>query len=283
MKTKAALRRAWEVYKASPADMLVYLLVMLIAALLPLVPLLCLAGKSIRWFALLSVPLYVFVSAPMRMNAAAVLQKGLRTGKLVNSGLVDFSGYGTKLTNALKNTLLLLVWGATGIAATAYIAYIYTGATDVGTIALSLSRIGGDIQTGFIYVLLIYLACWLPLLAGFCFHSGTRHAQALSGRALLKGHRGGVIRTWLCSFVIALPFVIAVAAVLCHYVPDLAKALNRFNMDAMKTLGKSMLLWLGGSVLVLLLPLIPLRHLMVAAYVGGLQDAADRKEENAAE
>ena len=272
------MRRAWGIFRASAADTLTYAVLAAVLLVLPLVPLIALADASLRPVALLGAVLFVLVTAPGRRMAASCLTRAASSGRLQAVPALDMSGYGHKLIGSLKTTVLLLLWAAPGIALT-YWAYLqYIGATDAVTIAMQISKLGGgDIVTGVEYALLIWVASWLPLCFGLCLHSGIRYAEALGGRAVLKGKRGGVMRTWLASLVIAVPFLAAVAAILlCVCLPTVKTVAKTFQMDLLAPMAHSALLWGAASLLLLLVPLAPLRHLMLACHVQGL---AEKKEQ----
>ena len=109
----------------------------------------------------------------------------------------------------------------------------------------------------------------LLLMVGCAFHSGARHAFAQKKKALVRGHHGKILLTWLVSLLSILPLVVAVIAVIFRYLPSISD-LNGLLMGTSHlpaTKGTILILGIGA---LLTLPLLPLRSLIPAAFVDGL-------------
>lgn len=274
---KNAMKKGFQLWKSHLADSLAYILSVSAVMLMPLVPLLALISKTgwIRWVAVLGLPLFILLVLPMRRNAAQVLRNVcLNDGPMNDAALISTRDYGAKLKGALKLTLLLLLWAAPAIAVTGWAVYMYKGGADAITIAMSISKMGNnDVVRGMVYVLLIYLATWLPLAVGSMLHSGARHAFASGNKDLIKGRRGGLCAVWFCSLIIAIPFLIGLVVILKTQLGPVIQMIKYFQF---KGLGAKLLplgLWLLADFIVLLLPFVPLRHLMIAAYCHGGEQA----------
>lgn len=267
-----AMKKGFSLWRAHLGDALAYILVNAAVMLMAAAPLMCLISKDagLHWGALLSPVLLVLLVLPLRRNAAAVLRGVCRGECAMNDiSLVISDRYREKLVHGLIRLALLLVWAAPGIAATVYAVNVYkgVGGVDSITVMMQISKMGGgDIIRGFEYVLLIYAACWLPLCVGMAFHCGDRHAFAM-GEKLPKGTRGRLMLTWLCSIVTALPFLIASAVIVATQIGPVAKNLKTFQIEAAIAMLKPMGIQMLIAFVVLAMPLIPLRHLMIAACV----------------
>ena len=268
-----ALRRGWSLWKAHLADSIAYILIVAAIMLMPLVPMLCLVSKTawVKWCALIGVPMFLLLVLPMRRNAAAVLRGVVRGECAMNdASLISCAGYRAKLLHGLKLTGLLLLWAIPGIAATVYAYVMYTGGADAITIVMAISKLGGNDVVRGVYLLLgIYAATWLPLMVGSMLHSGARHAFAAGSKALLKGRRKGHCAVWLVSLLVAVPFIAVAAVILGTQLPPVLKMVKVFQFSGLGSALKTMGLLLLADFVVLLLPLVPLRHLMLAAYDHG--------------
>ena len=114
------------------------------------------------------------------------------------------------------------------------------------------------------------VAAVLLLAFGCAFHSGDRHAFVRNNPKMLRGHHGKIVLSWLCSLITLLPIIIAIVAVIIRYLP----VLQDLNGLVMKTVSlpstkvSLIILAVGG---VLTIPLLPLRPLIPAAFVNGLE------------
>ena len=129
---------------------------------------------------------------------------------------------------------------------------------------------GGDLMTGVLYMALILLGAMLLVAVGCAFHSGDRHAFVRKDPKLVKGHHGKIVLCWLCSLVALLPMILAIVAVVLRYVPLLSNltALLTKQMSLPST-KESLIILAAGAVLTL--PLLPLRSMIPAAFVDGLE------------
>lgn len=282
MTIRAALKRAFSTYKAQLPDMLRYALLTLIIHGMPLAPALALLDRKLYPICMLCAVLFVALVLPMRLNTADRLQRALRGERIFDLSLVSCRDYGRKVMSGLIRTLLLLLWALPALAATVWAYRLYAGdgvhgQNDAVTLLLQVKNQfgGGDIIHGIVNLVLLYLALWLPLAIGCGFHSGARHAEALGQKKLLRGHRLGQLLAWVCAQLTLLPWLIAVCIPIIHYVPELTQAVKRFTFDTMASPVPT-LLWIAGLTCVLLLPVLPLRDLIIAAYPASLAEEARR-------
>ena len=174
----------------------------------------------------------------------------------------------------MKQALLLMAWGALFLGATGIAIFIYAGktiegVTDVFTILKTLMALGGGSSIkGATIVVELYGLTLLPLLFGLAFHSGTRHAIARGGRQLIRGHRGGVLLTWLAGCVTLLPFLAVAAWIGTGFVSALASALANLGSGSISLPSVSGNIWaVAIAAVLLLIPAIPFKQLLSAAYV----------------
>lgn len=278
MKIRTAFQQAWKLYRTQLPDMLRYVLLEVMLRLIVLAPLMFLFIKQLRLLALLCVPLFIFVTLPLRQNAALSMQAFLRGERLFDMLLVSCKDYGRKLANGVKNGLLVLLWSLPAIAATAVAVYLYSaegvqGKNDAVTLLMGVNQLGGgDIMRGLVVLACLYALTFVPMLIGLAFHSGTRHAQALCNTSLLRGHRMGVIGAWIVGLLPFIPFAGVTAGALISYVPKVLNTIMKtFSFDNLPS-PVTCIVIVGAAVVVLLLPLLPLRELVQAAYVKGLED-----------
>jgi hypothetical protein len=122
------------------------------------------------------------------------------------------------------------------------------------------------------------VAALLTLMIGCAFHSSARHAFAQGDPGLVKHHHGKILLAWLAPLLSILPMIMAVAVTVFRYLP----VLSDLNGLLMKTVElpctRGTLVILGAGVL-LTLPLLPLRSLIPAAFVDGLRQAREPREE----
>ncbi len=270
MSISTAFRRAFQVCMSHKGATVKFLVTELCLTLASLTPALFLFDGKLRTAALLAVPFYVLLMLPARVNAAAAMQDSLGSGSLFSLRLADPSRYGAKLLFGLKRALLLAVWSAPLIACLVIARQHFSGETDAFTVLRLITDFGGgDLMTGVLYLLLILAGALLLTAAGTAFHSGDRHAYVLEQPGRLKGHRGGVMLCWLCSLVILLPLLCALAVTVCRYLPALS-SLDSVLMgmsDLPSTRTSLIILGVGAALTV---PLLPLRSMVIAAYVNGL-------------
>ena len=267
----SAMRQALRVYRAQLPAMLRFALLQTVTRLMALAPLLFLTERATRMLALLSLPLYLLIALPMRQNAALAMQEALGGGSIFSMLLVSTRDYGKKLWRGLKTTLLLMLWALPAICATAAGVYLYAaegvqGKTDAATLLLAVAQLGGgDLMQGLKLLTLIYAATYLPLLAGLAFHCGARHAHALGDARALRGHRARMMGCFFASLVAYLPFMAVCGIAVGTYVPKVVElVMKTFSLDGVAS-PVPCLLTLGASVVLLLLPALPLRGMMLAA------------------
>ena len=129
---------------------------------------------------------------------------------------------------------------------------------------------GGDLMTGIIYMALIFIAAVLLVAFGCAFHSGDRHAFVRNNPKLVRGHHGKIVLCWICSLLTILPMIIAIAVVIVRYLPVL-KDLNGVVMNTVSLPSTKVTLMILAVGAVLTIPFLPLRSLIPAAYVNGLE------------
>ena len=272
MKISAAFKDAFRVYGGHFGRTLKFLLVEACMTLAAFTPLLFLTENgTLQYLALLAVPFYLLLVLWARVNAAAAMRDALGGGNLFSLVLAEPAGYGRKLAFGLKQVLKILVWSIPLIACCVIAKDQISGSTDGFTVMRSVKALGGgELMTGILYVALIFIATLVLLAIGCAFHCGDRHAFVRGDVKLVKGHRGKVMLSWLCSLVTVLPLIIAAVVNVFRYLPALqdlnAILLKTKSLPSMKT---TIIIMAVGAVLTL--PLLPLRSLIPAAYVNGLE------------
>jgi hypothetical protein len=86
---------------------------------------------------------------------------------------------------------------------------------------------------------------------------------------MLRGHRGKIVLCWLSSLVAVLPMIIAVIAVVIRYLPVLGDQNAIMSKEGLPSTKVTLIILATGVVLTL--PLLPLRALIPAAFVNGLE------------
>ena len=271
MKITAAMKDAFRVYSGHFGDTVRFLLVELCITLAVFAPLLFLIEDGVKILALLAVPFYLLLVLWARVNAAAAMRDALGEGRLFSYRLAEPGNYGKKTLFGLKQGLKLLIWAAPLIACLIVAKIHISGELDGFTVMRMIKEFGGgDLMTGVLYLILIFLAALILLAAGCAFHSGDRHAYVRDNPKLLKGHHGKIILTWLSSLLAMLPLIAALIAVVIRYIP----VLNDLNAIVTKEKSlpstKTTVIIVAVGVL-LTVPLLPLRSLIPAAYVNGLE------------
>ena len=271
MKISAAIRDAFRVYTAHSGDTLKFLLVEACMTLAVFTPLLFLAEDGLKMLALLAVPFYLLLILWARVNAAAAMRDAFGEGRLFSFRLAEPGSYGKKLGYGLKQGLKLLFWAAPMIACLVIAKNHISGELDGFTVMRMIKEFGGgDLTTGVLYLIAIFLATLILLMIGCAFHSGDRHAFVRDDPKLVKGHHGKIVLCWLSSLLALLPLIIAVVIVVIRYLPALANisAIVKNEMELPST--KVTVIILGAGAL-LTIPLLPLRSLIPAAFVNGLE------------
>lgn len=273
MKISAAFRDACRVYFGHMGDSLKFLVVEACITLAAFAPVLFLTNEKLKWLALLAIPFYLLLVLWARVNAAAAMRDALKGGRLFSYRLAEPDGYGSKLAYGLKRGLRMLFWSAPMIALVAVMRSYMAGAGNVDGLTLmrTVKRFGGGTTTtGVLYVALILLATLILIAIGCAFHSGDRHAFVRNDPKLVKGHHGKIMLCWLCSLVTLLPLVIAIVAVIFRYLPALKDLTDIVTKKKAAPSTKETLIILAAGA-VLTLPLLPLRSMIPAAFVDGLE------------
>lgn len=273
MKISKAFRDAFRTCFGRFGGTLGFTVAELCLILICLAPLLFLTDASMKILALISGVLLLILLPVIRVNAAGAMQAALLGESMLNRRIGDPTAYGEKLVCGLKRFLFLLLWSAPLIAC-GWIAYTnITGETDGFTVMRNIKSFGGgDLMTGVLYLGIIAVAAMLLVAVGCAFHCGARHAFVLGDKQLIKGHRGKLMLTWLCALVTILPLLIAIGMAVARYLPVL-KDLNGLlygTVNLPDTKQTLIILAIGG---VLTIPLMPLRSMIIAAFVKGLKDS----------
>ena len=273
----AAFRKAFQVFFGRFGATMKFWTVEACLTLACLAPALFLADSGLRFLALLAVPLYLLVMLPARVNAAGAMQQALEGGSLCSPRLGDPTRYGAKLLYGLSRCGMLLFWSAPLIACLLIAREHISGDMDGFTLMRLIKDFGGgDLMTGVGYLALILTGTLLLMMIGIGFHSGDRHALVLEDAKLLKGRRGRVLCCWFCSLIILLPALVAIGTTVGRYLPVLLN-LNALLMGEADLPSTRMTLIILGVGFALTLPLLPLRSLVIAAYVNGWKHADENQ------
>ena len=271
MKISAAIKDAFRVYTGHFGATIKFLIVEACFTLAAFAPLLFLSEGKLKWLALLAVPFYVLLVFWARVNAAGAMRDALNGGSLFNRGLAEPEGYGKKIVYGLKRALMLLCW-AIPLIACLVIAFRHYYGIDAFTALMSVMDFGGgNLVTGALYLALILVGTLAFLAIGCAFHSGDRHAFARGNLKLVKGHHGKIILSWLCSLIALIPLIIAIVLAALRYVPVLNDLMSDALMQDIKLPATKPTVIIIAIGAVLTLPLLPLRSLIPAAFVNGLE------------
>jgi len=272
MKISTAMSRAVKTWSASFGKTTIFFLVELCLFLICLAPALFLFENGMEKWALICPVLWVLIMFPARLNAAGAMRDALNGGSLATTRMISTDNYGGELVCALKRLFFLLLWSTPLIAIICYAMEQYSGEVDALTVmkVIRFDIGGGDLMTGVKILIGIVVAAILLLVFGCAFHSGARHAYMQGDKDLVNGHHGKVLLSWLCSLVTILPLLIAIGILLARYLPvvsDLTGILmGTASLPDTKT---SEYILIAGAVLTL--PFLPLRSLIPAAMVDGIQ------------
>ncbi len=275
MKISDAVRNAWKAYTRSPGDTGRFLLAEACLVLFCWTPLLFLTNGALAPGALLCLPLWILVRLPARMNAAGAMADALAGGRMGTLRLLDTGDYGRKLVCGLKRTGFLLLWSAPLLALAVLFRIHFSGEVDGFTVLRMIKNDlgGGDQMRGILVVALMLLATLLLVALGCAFHSGARHAWVRNRPGLVRGRHGRVMLAWGASLLSILPMLLAILTVILRYLPVLSD-LNGLLMNTVSlpsTRGTGIILGVGALLTV---PLLPLRSLIPAAFVAGLEERA---------
>lgn len=268
-----ALGLACRVYFSRFFEGVLCVLFQLVLRLMVAAPLLALVTTEVPWLALLSIPLYILIIPVARQNMACAMQDALSGGPLFSLRLADMTGYGRRLARGLVRGLLMLLWALPFLAATVVILWAYSGQMDAFTLMRVVMNIGGgSFMNGVKVVLVIYAATLLPMLVGCAFHSGARHAAALGDKHLVRGHRAGVMLTWLGGCLALVPFLAVLGYESADFVAGLVSALSNLGSGsfALPALDGKIYV-IAAAFVVLFLPGLAFKQLLTAAYVRRLK------------
>lgn len=274
MQLKPILKESLRLYKKNFASLMLTLLVQGVLRFIALTPLLFLADKALVPLALLALPLYLLIALPARQNTALAMQDMIGGGSVFSLRLLSTADYRRKLLRGLKGTLCMLLWSALTLAGMVLLFLSFKGLTDGFTLMGIFYAIGGSVADGVWIVLGALCASSLLILLGCALHSGSRHAAALSGQALLKGNRLKLMALWFLGLLLVIPFMIVVIAVLGSFILTLPEALRNMQLPSLTlTASQWGILLLGTATL--LLPLLPLKNLLPAVYLHMAKEARD--------
>ncbi len=275
IQVKPVLRDALRLYRKNLPDLLLTLLLELVLRAIALTPLLCLASPDLALGAWLCLPLYLLIALPARQNYALALQDMMQGGRVFSVQLISLENYGAKLLRGLLGLGKMLLWGALSIVGIGGMLAVYYGVVDGFTALRLFSQLGGGSTTDgvFLMVGVIAVTLLLPVL-GCAVHSGHRHAVATGDKSLLRGHHGGLVALWMIGLALLLPF----AAVLLFtmgewalsFVRQLSSMLLSGNMSL--SLGNRVYILLA-DVLLLALPVLPLKNLLPAVYLRHVKES----------
>lgn len=278
MKLIAAFKATWHTYRKQFPQVMLSMLFQLVLRLMAFAPALFLCTEETRLFALLCIPLYLLIVPAARQNMAQCMQDALEGGSVFSLRMAAFENYGCKVWRGVKQALLLMAWGSLFIACTGLAVFIYAGktiegVTDVFTLLKTLMSLGGGSAIkGATVVLCIYAATLIPLFLGVAFHSGTRHAIALGDRKVIRGHRLGIVWCWMVGLVVLVPFGAVVTAIGAGYVSALVSSMASLSLTSINLPPiKDNILALAAAVILLLVPAIPFKQMLSAAYVRELK------------
>ena len=278
MKISSAFQDASRVYFGHFGATVKFTVVELCMTVAALTPVLFLMESGLQFLALLAVPFWILLMFWARVNAAEAMKDALNGGSLFSQRLAEPDGYGKKLLFGVKRMLLLLLWAAPLIAAIVVARVHMSGDLDGFTVLRMIKGFGGgDLMTGVLYLILILVATILLLAFGCAFHSGDRHAYAAGNPKLLRGHHGKIVLCWLCALMAVLPILIAAVVLVFRYLPAL-QDLNGIMAGTSHLPSTKDSLIIAGVGAVLTVPLLPLRSLINAAFVNGLDRENGGKE-----
>ncbi len=273
MKISQAYHKAAETLSERRGGTLAFLAAEGALTLACLAPLLFLAEKGpIKYAAALAGVLWLLVMNHVRVNSAAAMQDALNGGNLFSLRLADPAGWRRNTLYGFSRLIYLAIWGAPLTAALVFAWDQYAGTTDGLTVLNKVYDFGGgDLKTGAIYLLLILAGLIILLLIGMAFHSGDRHARAIGEKGILRGHRCKVLLCRISTLVFLLPLIIAAVIALWRYVPLLNNINGVVSGDVAKPSTTTTLIILGIGF-VLTVPFLPMREMVMAAYVNGLKE-----------
>ena len=276
MTARKAFAQAWRVWKAHPLDTLRFLLVELCLRGIALAHLFCLTDASLRWGAVLALPLWLLIVPVARQNAALAMAGALKGGALCTSQLISCAGYGRKLARGLRTGCWLLLFALPVITASVWLYKLYTGEEAFTVLRWIMNLGGGSLINGIKLGLVLYCCTLIPLIASCAWHCGDRHALAQGEPRLPRRRHGRLLRGWLIGLVPLIPFTAVAVISSASYIQALINSLADIASGSF-TIPKpdSNLYIILAAAVVLLLPAIPLKQLIPAALMA---DAAERRD-----
>lgn len=275
-----SMKRAWSLYKHHFGGLLLMTFIMTLISCSCLVPLLAVKAGTTAAIegGFLSLVIFVCIVMPARQNAARVMLALDRTDVLYIPGLTDTENYPKKVALGLKTLLCMLLWSLPLIVAVGYALYAIMGDPAVtGMDGFTLIRKimalgGGDIMKGAKLLVIGYVLTLVPIVVGLGFHSGRRHFAAMRKKTC---GRLSVFGVWIISLLTFVPFGAVAGTVAVDYLKKVIESVSNIMKSGLSLppLTGNVYLILAAAV-VLLLPLYPLRSLMVACKV---HDVADPK------
>ena len=280
MKISSAFQDAFRVYTGHIGATVKFTVVELCMTAAAFSPVLFLVEDGLKPLALLAGPFYILLMFWARVNAAKAMKGALNGDSLFTQQLAEPAEYGRKLLYGISRMIMLLLWAAPLIAAVVIARVHMAGETDGFTVMRMIKSFGGgDLMTGVVYLILILIATILLLAFGCAFHSGDRHAFAAGKPKLIRRHHGKIVLCWLCALATILPILIAAVVLIFRYLPVL-QDLNGFMSGSVHLPSTKTSLLIVGIGAVLTIPLLPLRSLITAAFVNGLdREAGDGEKE----
>lgn len=269
MKMKPVLLESLRLYRKNFPQLCLSLLVQLVLRALCLIPLMFRADAALAPLAWLCVPLYLLIVLPARQNYALALQDMMAGGSVFSPRLISVDGYGKKLLRGLKGTLCILLWSTLTITGVTLLAMYYTGAGGVDGLTFLRwfeSIGGGSITDGIIRTIAAVVATGLLIVVGCAVHSGARHAHALGDKQLLRGNRLRLTALWFVGLVTVLPFAAAIAAIAGDWALGLLSSIKA-GKNLVFDLSGGQIASMAAAVVLLLLPLLPLKNLLPAVYL----------------
>lgn len=274
MKLKPVLKESLHLYRKNFPQLCLALLVELVLRAMALTPLLFCLDKPLAPLSLLSIPLYLLIVLPARQNYALALRDMQSGGSVFSLQLISTKDYGRKLCRGLKGTACILLWSSLTITGVTVLYVAVCGLVDVVTLMRIFKSIGGSVVDGMMLVLAAVVASCLFIMLGCGVHSGSRHAIAMGDKGLVKGHRPALVALWFVGMLLTVPFLVVAALALGDYARMLVAALKQLKLPSFALTVRQAALLIGG-VVVLLLPVLPLKSLLPAVYLRQVKEKTD--------
>lgn len=284
MKIRTVLWKSMKTWARHFGDLMGAYLIQAVLRTMCFVPLMFLWARGYEYLAWLCVPMYLLIALPARQNYALAMQDMLQGGRVLSPRLISFDGYFRKLWRGVKGTLKMAVWAALPLLAVTTLVQFYLGEGVMsGTVmrafgimeqdGFSVMRwfklFGSDTVDGVKNVILAVGAlCILPVI-GCAAHCGVRHALALEDKKLLKGQRLKLTALWVLGFCIFLPCAAVVLFTLGSNLKLFVSGFVQMFLSQSITIPElgERLYVIGGAIVLLFIPLVPLKQLIPAVAV----------------